>query len=118
MLLQLQIALGLVIVCALWFNAESACSALLGSLVCIIPNTVFATKAFKYQGARAAKQIVNSFYKGEAQKIVLSAFLFTITFAFCRIKPVVFFLSYMTLLLAHWFVPYIFINKRNRSKSD
>ena len=117
-LLQLSLVVLLTVFCAVAFNANSAYSALLGGLVCIIPNAFFAIKLFKYQGARAARQIVNSFYKGEALKIVLSIFLFTLVFIWCKITPLAFFTSYVLVLMTHWFAPWIIVNKRKRPKSD
>jgi ATP synthase protein I len=117
-LVQLGITVFLAVLCAIVFNINAASSALLGGLVCIIPNAIFASRLFKYHGARAAKQIVNSFYKGEALKIFLSIFLFTAVFVLCRITPLAFFGSYITILMTHWFAPCIIINKQNRPESD
>jgi ATP synthase protein I len=117
-LVQLGITLILSVLCALFYNINAAISALLGGLVCIIPNACFASKLFKHQGARAAKQIVNSFYKGEALKIFLSIFLFTAVFVLCRITPLAFFASYILILMTHWFAPWIIVNKQNRPESD
>lgn len=117
-LLQMAITLIVTAVCALTRNANAAISALLGGLVCIIPNAYFASKLFKHQGARAAKQIVNSFYKGEALKIVMSVFLFTVVFGLFRITPLAFFVSYILILMSHWFAPWVMVNKQNRPESD
>lgn len=117
-LVQLGITFFLSVLFAIIFNITAAGSALLGGLVCIIPNAFFASKLFKYQGARAAKQIVNSFYKGEALKIFLSIFLFTAVFVLCRITPLAFFASYILVLMTHWFAPWIIVNKQNRPESD
>ncbi|WP_233586656.1 ATP synthase subunit I [Legionella sp. km772] len=111
-LVQLGLVLLLTAICAVKFNINSAYSALLGGLVCIIPNALFARKLFKYQGARAAKQIVNNFYKGEALKIILSIILFTLVFIFCKITPLAFFASYVLVLMTHWLAPWIIVNKR------
>ncbi|KGP63769.1 ATP synthase subunit I [Legionella norrlandica] len=117
-LVQLGVTLFLAALCAILFSSNAASSALLGGLVCIIPNVYFAIKLFKHQGARAAKQIVNSFYKGEALKIILSMFLFTLVFVLFRITPAAFFASYILVLMTHWFAPWILVNKQNRPKSD
>lgn len=117
-LVQLGITLILTVLCAVVFNIRAASSALLGGLVCIIPNAYFASKLFKHQGARAAKQIVSSFYKGEAVKIILSIFLFTAVFIFFKITPLAFFISYILVLMTHWFAPWIIVNKQNRPESD
>lgn len=118
LLVQLGITLILAVLSGLVFSINAASSALLGGLVCIIPNACFASKVFKYQGARAAKQIVNGFYKGEALKIIVSIFLFTAVFVLCRITPLAFFASYIIVLMTHWFAPWIIVNKQNRPESD
>ena len=117
-LVQLSITLIVAVLCAVLFSVKAATSALLGGMVCIIPNAYFAIKVFKHEGARAAKQIVNSFYKGEALKIILSVFLFTAVFVLCRITPLAFFASYILVLMTHWFAPWIIVNKLNRPESD
>lgn len=117
-LVQIGITLITATLCVVFFNAKAATSALLGGMVCIIPNVYFAYKVFKHQGARAAKQIVNSFYKGEAFKIILSIFLFTAVFVLCKITPLAFFVTYILVLMTHWFAPWIIINKLNRPESD
>lgn len=116
--IQLTVTFLLVLLFAITSNTNAAISALLGGLICIIPNAYFANKMFKHQGARAAKQIVNSFYKGEAMKIVISVFLFTTVFVFYRITPLAFFVSYIVVLMTHWLAPWIIVNKQNRPESD
>nr|WP_255666567.1 MULTISPECIES: F0F1 ATP synthase subunit I [unclassified Legionella] len=117
-LVQSGVTLVFAALCALVYNANAASSALLGGMVCIVPNAYFASKLFKYQGARSAKKIVNSFYKGEALKIVISIFLFTAVFLLFKITPLAFFGSYIMILMTHWFAPLIIVNKQNRPESD
>lgn len=111
-LVQLGLVFLLAVFCTVKFNLNSGYSVLLGGLVAIVPNAFFARKLFKHQGARAAKQIVSNFYKGEALKIILSIFFFTLIFIFCKITPLAFFASYVLVLLTHWFAPWIIVNKR------
>ncbi|KTD69450.1 MULTISPECIES: F0F1 ATP synthase subunit I [Legionella] len=115
---QSGVTLVFAALCALVYDTNAASSALLGGIVCIVPNAFFASKLFKYQGARSAKQIVNSFYKGEALKIVISIFLFTAVFLLFKITPLAFFASYIMIQMTHWFTPLIIINKQNRPESD
>lgn len=117
-LVQIGITLLIAMFCAVVYGIHVALSVVLGGLVCIVPNACFAIKMFKYQGARSAKQIVNSFYKGEALKIILSIFLFTAVFVFCKVTPLAFFSTYIVVLMTHWFAPWIIVNKRNRPESD
>jgi len=116
--IQLGITVVLAVFCALSFGYIAAYSALLGGLAFVIPNVLFASKLFQYQGARSARQIVSSFYKGEALKLVLSALIFTAVFVLCRITPLAFFSSYIIVLMTHWFAPWIIVNKQNRPESD
>ena len=84
-------------------------SILLGGLVSAIPNAYFARKLFQHQGAHAARQIVSSFYKGEASKIGLSIILFALVFKCFTIIPLVFFAAYIMAQMVFWFAPLIFI---------
>ena len=115
---QLGITLLIALIAALVSGGMAAKSAVLGGLLSVLPNALFARKLFQYQGARAAKQIVNSFYYGEALKIVMSIILFALVFAFCSIKPVVFFATYIVVQMVLWFAPLLFANKQNRPESD
>lgn len=69
------------------WNEHSAKSALLGGLIGIIPNIVFALKAFRYAGAREAKKVVESFFSGIKIKMGLTAILFSLVFKFIVIEP-------------------------------
>lgn len=93
-------------------------SALLGGLVAIVPSALFAKSMFRYQGARAARQIVKGFYIGEALKILSTAVLFTLVFVLYKVAPLAFFFTYIVVLMTHWFAPLIFANKQNRPESD
>lgn len=112
--MQLLFVLLISGLCAVFYGTQAAKSALLGGMVYLIPNALFAIKLFKYQGARAAKQIVNSFYKGEAIKIGLSMLLFTAVFIWVKIIPLAFFSAYILVLMTHWFAPLILVNKQKR----
>lgn len=83
-------------------------SAILGGLIYILPNAYYVKKIFQHQGARAAKQILSSFYKGEALKISLSIVLFTLVFIFFSINPLIFFGAYIGMQLLIWLTPLIF----------
>lgn len=91
----------------LW-GVVTAYSALLGGLVCLVPNCYFAYRAFKFQGARAAQHIVRSFYAGEAGKIIITALLFALVFS--RVSPInalAVLLGFGAIQLVHWLVPIV-----------
>ena len=81
-------------------------SAICGGLVAWLPNVYFARKAFRYSGARAAKDILKSFYAGEAGKFVLTAALFAMVFT--GVKPLdapVLFGAFIVTQMVNWFAP-------------
>lgn len=106
--LQLGVGLVLLMLAMIFSNKTGVQSAMLGSLVYIIPNALCATKMFQYQGARSAKKIVNSFYKAEALKFALSIVLFAAVFVFFKINPLIFFGAYISMQMVIWFAPLIF----------
>jgi ATP synthase protein I len=55
-------------------------SALLGGLTALLPNAFFAYKAFRFFGARSAKDIVLSIWSGAMGKWILTAVLFALLF--------------------------------------
>ena len=112
-LLKAQIFASLLIslVFFLLMSKKDGISALLGGLVAIVPSALFAKKMFRYQGARAARQIVKNFYFGEALKILSTAILFALVFIVYKVSPLAFFFTYIMVLMTHWFAPLIFANK-------
>ncbi len=59
-------------------------SALLGGLTALLPNAFFAYKAFRFFGARSAKDIVLSIWSGAMGKWILTAVLFALLFVGIR----------------------------------
>jgi ATP synthase protein I len=111
-LLFVQFCVTVLLACgALCVDKVAAVSALLGGLVCVIPNVYFARTLFKHQGARSARKIVNGFYAGEAYKLVLTVALFAMVFKTMMVNPLVFFLAYVVTQLVFWFAPLIINNK-------
>ena len=89
----------------LW-GPVTAYSALLGGLVCLLPNCYFAYRAFRFRGARAARHIVRSFYAGEAGKLVITALLFALVFSqVTPINALAVFLGFGAVQFIHWLVP-------------
>jgi len=59
-------------------------SALLGGMIALLPNAFFAYKAFRYFGARSARDIVQSIWSGAMGKWILTAVLFALVFVGIR----------------------------------
>lgn len=89
------------------FNFEAGYSAFIGGMICLIPNLVFVIYAYRYGGARAAKKITSSFYRGEALKILLTALMFAVVFIFIPIAIGPLMTTYVLGLSVFWFAPAI-----------
>lgn len=112
LLMQLAISFLIAVGFAISNGMDAALSALMGGVVCVLPNAFFVRKLFKHSGARAARQIVNGFYKGEAYKLILSVSMFALVFKYLNIQALVFFVAYIAAQSMFWFAPLIVVNKR------
>ena len=83
-----------------FLGTQTSLSLGIGGLLCLIANTVFALKAFKYRGASAAEQIVKEFVSGEVYKILLSGAGFALTFKYSTAaQPSLVLLGYVAVYL-------------------
>lgn len=90
----------------LYWGLAGAMGALAGGLIVWLPNCYFAFRAFRFRGARAARQIVRSFYAGAAGKMLLSAALFTLVFVNLRpLNAAAVFLGFAFVQVVNWVVP-------------
>ncbi len=89
-------------------DASSARSILFGGFVWMIPQICFAVILFKEQRVRFSQAILKRAYKGEAFKLVLSAFLFAGVFRWGQVIPLMFFMGYFLAQLMSWFAPLFF----------
>ncbi|MCI2282321.1 ATP synthase subunit I [Colwellia sp. MSW7] len=91
-------------------GASYAISALGGGLVAIVPNIVFALKAFQYAGAQSSKKVVESFFSGVKLKMVLTALLFALAFKFLVLLPIPFFVTFCLVMVMPLITP-LFLKK-------
>ena len=87
---------------------SNAVSALVGGVISIIPNSVFAYKTFKYVGASSSKKVIESFYSGEKMKMVITVFLLALAFKFLVIIPIPFFLTFFLVMIISLLTPILF----------
>ena len=85
-------------------------SILAAGIVAIIPNIVFAVKAFKYAGAKSSKLVVESFFSGVKLKMVLTALLFVLAFKFLVLLPIPFFSMFCLIMALPLVTPFIIKN--------
>ncbi len=84
-----------------------AISALVGGVIGIIPNFIFAYKAFRFAGAKSSKLVVESFFSGVKLKMVVTALLFSLAFKFLVILPLPFFSMFCLVMAMPLFTPLI-----------
>lgn len=99
----------LVLTCALvtyfvWGLSHSH-SVLAGGFIGIIPNIVFALKAFKFAGAKSSKLVVESFFSGVKLKMLTTVVLFVVAFKFLVIVPVAFFGTFCLVMVLPLLTP-------------
>jgi len=80
-------------------------SALLGGCVFIFAQSVFAWFAFRYSGARAARNVTNAFYAGESLKIVTTIVLFSIIYLYTQAELIPLLLTYFMVLTVNACAP-------------
>ena len=81
-----QIGIGVVLAAVLWgvFGHVAGYSALLGSLVCVIPNAFLALRLVAPRRDPGAGALVRAAYIGELGKLALTVLMFSIVFVLVR----------------------------------
>ncbi|SQH74520.1 ATP synthase protein I [Shewanella benthica] len=92
---------------ALW-GEQYGLSALAGGAIAVLPNFVFATFAFSYMGASSTAKVMQTFYWGEAIKLLLTIVLFSLTFNFFEVGFWPFFICYALGVTVPWKVSLYF----------
>jgi len=103
------LSISVVLLCSLvtyfiWGLAHAQ-SVLAAGVVTIVPNIVFALKAFKYAGAKSSKLVVESFFSGVKLKMVLTALLFALAFKFLVLLPIPFFVMFCIVMVLPLIAP-------------
>jgi len=93
-----------------YWGLAHAQSTLVAGVVTIIPNIVFALKAFKYAGAKSSKLVVESFFSGVKLKMFLTALLFALAFKFLVLLPIPFFSMFSLVMALPLLTPFVFKN--------
>jgi ATP synthase protein I len=98
-----------------WKGAVSGYSGVCGGLIGWLPTVYFASKAFRFSGARAAHAIVRSFYAGEAGKLILTAVLFALAFVGVKpLAPLALFGVFLLTQAVNWFAPLLMKTRFSR----
>ena len=83
LLWQLLVSLGLALI-LLFSGVVEAYSALLGGLICVIPNAYLAGRLLMKSGAGDSRVFLRAAFTGEAMKLLLTAGLFALVFSTVR----------------------------------
>lgn len=100
--------LGCTLVSFLCCGKIYATSAITGGAIGVLPNIIFAYKAFKYAGAKSSRLVMESFFAGEKIKMVLTVVLFALAFKFIAIVPVPFFTTFCLVMVMPLLTPFLF----------
>lgn len=79
----LAIELSVIVILSLLWTIESRLagySAFVGGLIFVIPNTYFAHRMYRFEGARQARLMVGNMFRAESIKIALTAVFFAAVF--------------------------------------
>lgn len=84
LLAQAGIGLGLAVALWFWQGSTAAVSALLGSMVAVIPNGFLAARLLAPRRDNGAAALMRAAWLGEIGKVLLTALLFGVIFAVLR----------------------------------
>ena len=90
-------------------DSFSALAAIVGGLISVVPNMVFAAFAFAYAGARSSQQLVRSFFAGEGLKIILTAGLFAAVLSLLALPLAPLFSGFVAALAMQWLAPILLL---------
>ena len=101
---QLAVLLVLVVMISMTDKLMSV-SALMGGLIQILPQAWFSWQAFKYAGASNVDKVVQSMYRGELGKVVMTATLFAILFTVDKQwNYLALFTTFLVMIPLQWFL--------------
>ncbi|MGI2261342.1 ATP synthase subunit I [Shewanella sp. GXUN23E] len=110
-LMQAAVAGGASVLFFVLWGMQYGMSALAGMIIAVFPNFVFATLAFSHMGASQSGKVIQTFYWGEAIKLLLTIALFCIVFAGFKVDFAPLFTTYTLALAVHWTAPFLFNKK-------
>jgi ATP synthase protein I len=115
LLWQVLGTLGLALV-LLIAGVVEAYSALLGGLICVIPNAYLAGRLFMKSGAGDSRVFLRAAFTGEALKLVLTGVLFALVFIYIKpLNVLALFAGFIMTICIQW-IGLIFIGRDRTEK--
>lgn len=105
--MQSVAALIIVVFMAIFGSWQDSLSALIAGFVCVIANSYFAKRIFRYQGAQDVKKFIRAYFLGELIKLGLIIVLMLLALVLFKIKPLPFLLTFIVLQLLMSFLPLV-----------
>lgn len=109
---QIGFSIIVVLICTLltylYWGLLTAQSVIAAGVVTIIPNCLFAFKAFRYAGASSSKLVMSSFFSGVKFKMFLMAVLLIFVLKLIVILPIAFFSTFFLVMALPLLTPFLF----------
>ena len=99
---QMLIIMLTTLIVAIILGLDKAYSSALGGFAAFLPNLYFGIRVYKSAGQQS-KKILNSFYIGEAGKLLFTGLLFVLIFQFPNVEIVPVLIGYILALSVFWF---------------
>ena len=104
LLAQTAVTLVAAAVSTWWFDGRAGWSAVAGGGISIVTTAFFAARVFWSGAGGDPRQIARAFYRGEAQKILLTVGLFVVVIKWADVSFLPLFVTYIVTLLVFWMV--------------
>ena len=115
LLWQLLVSLGLALL-FLFAGTVEAYSALLGGLICVIPNAYMATRLLMKSGAGDSQVFLRAAFLGETVKLLLTGALFSVVFVYVKpLNVLILFVGFIAAISIQW-IGLIFIGRDRTEK--
>lgn len=105
--IQSVIALIIVVLMAVLGGWQDSLSALIAGVICVVANSYFARRIFRYQGAQNVKKFIRAYFLGELTKLGIIIVLMLLALMVLKIKAMPFLLTFIALQLAMSFMPLV-----------
>ncbi|MGM0521202.1 MAG: ATP synthase subunit I [Pseudomonadota bacterium] len=111
---QAGIALACVLLAFSVSQSEGGVSALLGSVVALLPHAFFVQRSRALQSRTRASQSAAHLFRAEMGKFGLTVVLFiTVFLVVPPSNPAFFFIAYVAVVLTHWLAPWLMPKRRS-----
>ncbi len=107
-MVKIQLAIAVIIgLFGLLLSQQIALSLLVGGLIVVVANFIFATIVFRKSGAQATGEVKKHFAMGESLKLLLTIVLLAAVFTLLPVHPAALLIGYILIVLSQWFAPWV-----------